>query len=207
MSALRNFGSYKNIHAGETLIVCGCGKSLYDFDLFHEFVTVGVNDVGRHIRPNYLLVLNAKEQFLDDRFSYVESSRADAVFTQLDLDLSHPNVINMPLGIYEGTAITQNPGIHYTKNSPYAAVNLAVYMGARSIGLIGVDFAEDHFFARTGIHHLTADLPNIDRQYSRLCKTLARHDIELVNLSQRSRLMSIPRVSGEAFCRRAREGL
>ena len=62
--------------------------------------------------------------------------------------------------------------LHYTQNSPYVAVCLAAYMGARRIGLIGVDFTEHHFFATTGKHPLACRLAQIDREYRALADAL-----------------------------------
>ncbi len=82
--------SFKDLHASETLLVCGYGASLAELRDPKRFVTIGVNDVGRLFDPTYLVVLNPRRQFKDGRFRYVEESRARAVFTQLDLGLDHP---------------------------------------------------------------------------------------------------------------------
>ena len=53
-------------------------------------------------------------------------------------------------------------------NSPSLAVNLARHLGARRIGLLGVDFTDHHFFGATGRHPLAGQLPQIDREYAAL---------------------------------------
>ena len=58
--------------------------------------------------------------------------------------------------------------LHYTQNSPYVALCLALHLGAERIGLIGVDFTEGHFFGRTGKHALVDKLAQIDAEYGRL---------------------------------------
>lgn len=47
--------------------------------------TIGVNDVGRLFDPTYLVVVNPRNQFKGDRFRFVEQSKVQALFTQLDL--------------------------------------------------------------------------------------------------------------------------
>src|SRR6185295_7300773 len=112
-------------------------------------------------QPNYLVVVNPRDQFSGDRFTFVENSEADYLFTQLDLGLARENrenVVTFNLGTNGGTDLSDPSVLHYTQNSPYVALCLAVHMGASRIGLIGVDFTEDHFFAKTGTHLLAAQL-------------------------------------------------
>ncbi len=189
-SGIRNF---RNAHAGRTIVVCGCGESLKELSSPQRHITIGVNDVGRLFDTTYLVVVNPRSQFKGDRFGYVERSGAQALFTQLELGRVRPPVVRFKLGQYGGTDFGAADTLHYTQNSPYVAVCLAAYMGACRIGLIGVDFTEHHFFARTGRHSLAGRVAEIDAQYGRLGAALARRGIELVNLSPVSRLASLER--------------
>ena len=185
---------FRGRHAGDTVIVCGCGASLKAFEPPSRLVTIGVNDVGRLFAPTYLVVLNARNQFKADRFRFVERSRADAVFSQLDLRIPHPRQVRIRLGKRGGTDVLPPDRMPYTRNSPYVAVVLAAYMGAQRIGLIGVDFTDDHFFAQTGRHRLNTELSRINQEYVRLHAACNRRDIEIVNLSRSSRLTALPKV-------------
>ena len=193
VGAARGLAPYRGVHAGETLVVCGCGASLGDFADPGRFVTIGVNDVGRLFDPTYLVVVNPRTQFKGGRFRWVEESNARALFTQLDLGRVRPPVVRFRLGTYGGTEPGTAEVLHYTQNSPYVAVCLAAWMGATRIGLIGVDLTDHHFFAQTGRHSLAGRLREIDEQYGRLAAALAKNGIELVNLSPVSRLTSLPR--------------
>lgn len=190
---------WRGAHAGETIVVCGCGASLRELHSPERFVTIGVNDVGRLFDPTYLVVVNPRNQFRGDRFRHVEQSNARRLFTQLDLGPVRPPVVRFRLGRREGTDIGEDAVLHYTQNSPYVAVCLAALMGARRIGLVGVDFTDHHFFAATGTHSLASRLGQIDREYGALAQALAARGVELVNLSGSSRLQSLPRVRLEAF--------
>jgi glycosyltransferase involved in cell wall biosynthesis len=103
------------------------------------------------------------------------------------------------LGKRGGTEISSDDRLPYTQNSPYLALCLAMFMGARRIGLIGVDFTNDHFFGKTGRHALTRHLAQIDREYKRLQQSASRQGIEIFNLSSESRLTAFPKVSLRQF--------
>lgn len=186
--------AYRGRHAGETVVVCGCGSSLVTLSHPQRFVTIGVNDVGRLFQPDYLVVVNPRQQFQAERFRHVEESRARALFTQLDLGVRHPNIVRFQLGRRAGTDFSNPNVLHYTNNSPYVALCLALHMGARRIGLIGVDFTDHHFFAHTNKHPLEAQLPQIDREYRQLYEACARQGIEIFNLSAASRLTAFPKL-------------
>jgi len=190
--------AFRNRHQGDAIVVCGCGTSLKELTNPGQYITVGVNDVGRLFDPTYLVVVNPRTQFKNDRFRYVEQSNAQALFTQLDLGCVRPPVVRFKLGTYGGTEIDTDV-LPHTQNSPYVAVCLAAYMGARQIGLIGVDLSDDHFFAQTGRHPLAGRVKEIDAQYGRLAAALQRRGISLVNLSGSSRLASLPKTTIAAF--------
>jgi hypothetical protein len=192
--------SFRGVHAGETILVSGCGESVNELDPPLGVVTIGVNDIGRLFHPDYLVVVNPRSQFTGDRFRYVETSQAGHVFTQYDeLHRVHPHVVAFRLGKFGGTDFGDPNVLHFTQNSPYVALCLAVHMGARRIGLIGVDFTDHHFFARTGRHPLTGQLATIDAQYRRLNESLQALGVEVVNLSRTSRLGAFPKMAVDEF--------
>ena len=195
---MRTLASFANVHRGGTVIVCGCGQSLNQLQHPERFVTIGVNDVGRKFQPDYLVVVNPRNQFAGDRFRYVEGSQSKFIFTQLDLGLANPNVVKFSLGTQGGTDFSDANVLHYTQNSPYVALCLAIHMGARRIGLLGVDFTNDHFFGPTGVHSLTAQLSVIDQQYRRLYEAARARGIEIYNLSSQSRLTAFPKITAFA---------
>ena len=179
---------FRDFHRGETIVVCGCGKSLAGFADHEQFITIGVNDVGRLFQPTYLVVLNPRSQFSGDRFDYVARSGAKALFTQLNLGTNHLHIVRFDLGQQNGVAFDTPSALPYARNSPYVAMCLAALMGAKRIGLIGVDFTDDHFFGRTGRHLLANQFAAIDEQYQRLEEALRKRGVSVVNLSGESRL-------------------
>jgi glycosyltransferase involved in cell wall biosynthesis len=197
----REFRDFRECHAGETMLVCGCGSSLSQIISPERLITIGVNDVGRLFDPDYLVVLNPPGQFTHDRFQYVEHSRAKAVFTQLDLKIDHPHIVRFRLGRRADVDLSDPNVLPYTRNSPYPAICLAVHMGARRIGLIGVDFTDNHFFGPTGKHVLAGELAQIDQEYRNLYERCSRRGIEIFNLSRESRLTAFPKMAQEEFLR------
>jgi hypothetical protein len=196
---MKNLASFQNIHQNSSIVVCGCGESLNGFTSPERFITIGVNDVGRKFQPNYLVVVNPRQQFSSDRFSYVETSQAEYIFTQLDLNLRHKNVVKFKLGTLGGTDFFNPNCLDYTNNSPYIALNLAILMGAKRIGLIGVDFTDNHFFAKSGKHSLSPQFETINTQYINLAKAAESAGIEIYNLSKISRLTAFPKISIDEF--------
>jgi SAM-dependent methyltransferase len=184
---------FRNFHHDDTIVVCGCGGSLAEFVDHEQYITIGVNDVGRLFQPTYLVVLNPRKQFAGDRFDYVARSRAQALFTQLSLGIDHPHIVRFNLGVQNDVSLDTPNVLPYTRNSPYVAICLAALMGAKQIGLIGVDFTDDHFFGRTGQHPLASQLTAVDQQYQRLERALRTRGVSVVNLSIRSRLSAFPK--------------
>ena len=203
----RAFRDFRGFHAGETILVCGCGASLSQIVAPERTITIGVNDVGRMFDPDYLMVLNPPSQFDPDRFRHVQRSRAKAVFTQLDLGIDHPHIVRFRLGRRGGADLSDPDVLPYTRNSPYPALCLAIHMGARRIGLIGVDFTDHHFFALTGKHVLAGEFAQIDQEYRNLYEKCSRLGVEIVNLSRESRLTAFPKMPRQEFLQGSREPL
>ena len=145
------------------------------------------------VRSHLPVVVNPRSQFSGDRFGYVERSRATYVFSQLDLGLPRDRAVRFRLGQYGGTSFADPRVLHYTRNSPYVAICLAVHMGARRIGVIGVDFTDHHFFGETGRQSADRTCDRYRCRYRRLNDALSSLGVEIVNLSAASRLTAFPR--------------
>lgn len=196
---MKTLPEFQNLHQNQATIVCGCGESLNNLAQPERFTTIGVNDVGRKFQPNYLIVVNPRNQFSGDRFRYVETSQAEYLFTQLDLGVNHPNIVKFQLGTFGGTDFSDKNVLHYTNNSPYIALCLAILMGAKRIGLIGVDFTDHHFYAQTGRHALAPQFEAINEQYHRLAKAAESLGIGIFNLSAISRLTAFRKMPLDEF--------
>ena len=198
----RTLADFRNRLTGHRVIVCGCGESLNEFEGKPQLFTIGVNDVGRRFAPDYLVVVNKREEFAPERWRYVVESDAIYLFTCYDLPLPYlfkPTTINFQLGERSGTDLASDDSLPYTSNSPYVALCLAAFMGASEIGLIGVDFSENHFFAQDGPHTLNRQLKRIDGEYRALGDALKEKGVQVVNLSARSKLTAFEKMTIEEF--------
>lgn len=200
--------SFRNIHAAEKIIVCGCGSSLNLLTEPEQYITVGVNDVGRKFDPKYLLVCNYPHQFQEGRWEYMANSRANVFFTHIpDLEVPHPRVVRFSHGTLNGVDFSDHTKLHYTNTSNYMALCLALYMGARRIGIIGVDYTLNHFFGETGRYQPEGEFQKVDQQYAKLYAAVQRRGIKVFNLSSYSRITAFPRMRLEDFHRLSLENL
>jgi hypothetical protein len=192
---------FRNIHSGGKIIVSGLGVSA---SLLQQTVVdcpiIGVNDMDRILTPDYLVVLNDYSSFAEGRWPHIKSTRAKWIFSHLDsvrLPIDDTNkLVKLKLGKRGGTGFDN--GIGYTSNSPYVGVLLAHWMGAKSIGLIGVDWTDHHCFAETGSHPLSHLFNKIDAEYVSLHKDFSARGVSLLNLSSTSKL-SLPKLDISSF--------
>ena len=87
-------------------------------------------------------------------------------------------------------------------NSPYAAINIAYKMGAREIGIVGVDFSEGHFYSpKDGKHSLArmGYMRDINAGYRMIRRELENNGAKLYNLSQISTVEPVEKISIEEF--------
>lgn len=194
---MKLFHDFKNLHEGKKFLVLGCGESAVHANQVRDAVSIGVNDIQRIFTPEYLLIVNDRKSFSPGRWEWVENTRASYIFTHLDIFNDRPNVVKVSLGRYRRPTLGSDR-LDYSNNSPYMAVLLAYYMGAKKIGILGVDFTPNHFFASTGEHPLTAKIQDINADYVGLHTLLKDEGVELVNLSLKS-ILTIPKETPQEF--------
>ncbi|NBU97817.1 MAG: hypothetical protein EBS19_06335, partial [Spirochaetia bacterium] len=178
------YPNYINKFSGETFIVAGCGSSINLYDDFSKYYVIGVNDVERILTPDFLVVVNDHRTFMRGRWDYVKNSLSPVIFSHLD----DPGPINrssrlskIKIGSRNSPNLDNLSAVDYTMNSPYMAVIIAYQLGAKKIGMVGVDFTQDHFFANTGTHKLSKHLKNIDQEYLILKNHLEARGVKVAN--------------------------
>lgn len=201
MSLPKSLVDFMGIHKGEKIIVCGCGTSLPDI-LPHkdEFITIGVNDVPALFDPTYLLVTDHPNRFFGKRRDIVQKSDSRYLFACTS-GWRHPRLVKFDLGTKELKSLDSSKVIDHFLNSPYVAANLAYKMGAKHIGIIGVDFTDGHFYNPNDGPHPISPQPHLNRvntSYQILLEALKTRGVTLHSLSQISRL-ELPKITIEQF--------
>lgn len=199
---LPDFAGVFGRHAGARMLVLGCGASLSQLPRDLAGLTVGVNDCARHVAPTYLCVLNPRSQFPAERVRAIAEAPSAALFTHLDLGRTLAPQVRFRLGARKGLDWAVPGRLPYTRTSVYVALALALRMGAAEIGLLGVDFTDDHFFGPTGPHALTRRLDEIDAEFAALARAATAAGRTIVNLSAESRLTAFPRADLGPFLAR-----
>jgi hypothetical protein len=187
---------FQDIHAGATIMVCGLGPSLPLLDDPDQFITIGLNDIDAHFTPTYCLALDPQ----DHRLPVIASSGARAVFLGYEFLLDrlpgttfyHPRVVTLEQG---GLGIDLYGGVESTATS---AIMLAIYMGAATVGLIGVDF----YNAPTKRYRqwwFESSAPQRNSHFSALAEMLEGRAIHVINFSPESRLACFPKMPLKDF--------
>ena len=169
-------------HNGEKMIVVGLSpESVYNA-LGTGHRTIGVNDVQRYIPCDYTVVIDPKECFTEERWSYIINSKSRAIFSQLVID--HPRVVPIKLNEERGSYLTSSDVIDISYTSTFVACNIAYSMGAKKIGITG----QDHTDIK---HSLNNKIEGILKHLSELKGSLSKKGVELVSLSANSRINEV----------------
>jgi hypothetical protein len=136
------------------------------------------------------------------RWDYVRESMSPVIFSHLENPgpiTRSSHIAKIKTGSRNSPNLDNLTVVDYTMNSPYMAAIIAYQLGASKIGMIGVDFTQDHFFANTGSHKLSKHVKNIDQEYFVLKNNLESRGVKVANLSPISLLSSWPKMSLEEF--------
>lgn len=191
------YQEFKNKHQGQKIMVVGCGTSASTLTNPQDYVTIGVNDLSRLFNPNYLVVLNDKTSFEADRWKWIESSTSPHIFTHIKtLAIKEEQKVLLQLGRYAAKTVElYKDSVDYTSNSTFVACVIAAYMGASKIGILGVDFTANHFFAQSGEHTLSKKINVINQEYEMFKNVFCKDGREIVNLSEISKITSLTKQS------------
>lgn len=188
--------------SGETFIVAGCGSSLNYYTDFSKYYVIGVNDIERILTPDFLVVVNEVRTFMRGRWDYVRDSLSPVIFSHLDNPgpiTRQAHLAKINIGERSNPNLDRMDRVDYTMNSPYMAIVIAYQLGAKKIGMVGVDFTQDHFFSNTGTHKLSKHTKNIDQEYLVLRNELEKRGVKVANLSPISLLESWPKMDLAGF--------
>ena len=170
------------------IIVAGLGNSVKEFaKVAHEYITVGVNDIDKYFAPTHLVVLDPSRRFSDERRKIIQNTKASVVWTTPEWPCfkDDPRQKKLTTLRFDNkNTFNVDKDIPHYRTSPFAAIGLAYRLGAKRIGLIGVDLLPDH--------HMHKFEKVINEQLGRLSKMFLERETILVNLSQTANLYKIP---------------
>ncbi len=193
--------NYKDTHPGQKVVVCGCGTSLSLMKENHSnIITIGVNDVPKLFDPTYLVVTDHPQRFSLPRRKLVNEAKCKALFTCVK-GWRNPKIVYFETGSKKLNHLDDPNKADHFMNSPYVAVNIAYKMGFTKIGLIGVDFTDNHFYSKDGPHPLSRmkKIRHVSEAYGVLKTELKKKQVDLYNLSPDSMITSIPKITLEEF--------
>jgi len=131
-----------NLHKGQSVLILGCGESRDLPDMNEYDIIFGVNYIQQYLPCNYLLVIDKKENFNEERQSIILNKKIKSLFTCIS-DWDSANYTNKI--IFElGTLNLQNFGnkegiVDHSIISPYVAILICYYLGFSKIDVAGVD--------------------------------------------------------------------
>lgn len=183
-------------HRGQDLVVLGLGPSLEQClgPRAAWFTSVGVNDVWGIHQVDYLVVADLLERFTPTRRQTIEASRPRTLIHLFD-DVLGRLLPTVGLVQYRGEGPRSRPDLERVSKglipdgwtSVYTATLLAWWLGARRIGIAGLDITPNS--------NLNGYIQWIDRAFAGLVDELGAAGCQVLNLSETSWLRSIPRGS------------
>ncbi len=187
----------------ETVLICGTGPSLQDLvdQDPGEFYTFGVNDIGRWFTPNHLVVSDQPGCFdAIDRRPWILNSQAEHFWVSGGWEHG-PHAPERHRIPWQGVPDHYKWSFHsghlrdekvlVCLTTPFTCVGIAYKLGAKKIGLIGVDLG--------GHSQLEASANYLNYRFRQYATALEHYDVELVNCSPVSLLTNLERDDLESF--------
>lgn len=180
----------------DTCIIMGNGTSVLEYKHNPNVFTIGVNDIPKLLDPDMLFIVDKREKFDKERILYIEKCKSKyiAIYDSCwNFDNDKKYMISFG-GFRKLNGLDNKESINTGFDSPYMAIQLAYKMGFKKIGIIGVDYTDDHFYKKDGKHILVLGkkINQINELYKNLYKTLAKKNVRLFNLSKHSKIETIP---------------
>jgi hypothetical protein len=155
-----------------TVDILGLGESLQLYD-FSDNVRFGVNDISSKVIVDYLVCVDFKKSFTDERLNVIKNTKCYTFYSQLDEWQTHPNFKKIKLAdsYPDQIGIDYSQGIPKSIFSPYVAVGLAWQIfEPKKIRLFGVDMVN---------HNLNDRKDRIIRHWQIMKEFLTKQNCEI----------------------------
>lgn len=197
--------------AGKPCFIIGGGPSLKDFNwsLLKGHRTIGVNRVFEKFDPTIIFSMDTRylRWILDGKYGAEAKQKFDkskaykcwlcTYRASLPAEVFIVKVFRNYTKGFKAFKTSQAEGIGHGNNSGYAAINLAVCLGARPIYLVGFDMS--HEKNRTHWHdghprpQTQLVIDNFIRHFNNALPAIKKTGAEIINLNPESGLKCFPR--------------
>jgi len=153
--------------------VLGLGKTLKQYKPGEFDFTVGVNDIFRYHETDYVVCIDHRHRFKDERKQILDSTNCSKFYSHCDDWIHVPNFHKVRL--VRGSNLDDSKNRYdCSNNSTHVAAVVAYKMGAREIVVYGADFYGDHkFFKNDGAAKMAVS------GFSRLRKEMNKRGVGL----------------------------
>ena len=186
----KKWENYVNKHVDKKFLICGLGPSFNTINLddYKDYIKIGVNDIENKFKPDYLVIVDRINTFKGERRNTIINTTCDTIFVNNDQfsrelgNFDHNRLVKINLININKDPYLSTGKIVFSNNSTFIACDIARWMGAKEISMIGVDFTD----------HKSLDNPKqikrINADFNKLQKAYLSKNIKLYNLSKNSKL-------------------
>jgi hypothetical protein len=204
---LENYIKENKGKLGKKCIIFGNSESVNIFDKRSNIFTIGVNNIGAYYNTDILMVVDSVSTFkrLQDptRLNQIYNSKHSInIIKDEKWNFPYENTYQMKFGPYSTLNNLDDDNIIDTgHDSPYMAIQLAYKLGFTYIGILGVDYNDNHFYKKDGTHSLVKHnmFDQIYELYRNLNCELIKKKVNLFNLSPTSRIECIQKIGINSF--------
>lgn len=204
---------FKNLHKGDHCFVCGLGTSLNLLDEsnldVYRYWTISMNDICRKFHPTYHVMVDShtpekisrrrdKNDFMV-RYEYIQKTKAMYYFMPISHSYDFPpdrtvRIRYRSISRVENIKFGDIPYLFY-RTTMTVAIHLALYMGFSKLGILGLDFTPDYFYAKTGAHEIIQKnkgdiIGQLNKVFSELNNMAICNNQEIINLNPNSLIKS-----------------
>jgi hypothetical protein len=144
--------------------VLGLGDSLEHY-VPDNNITIGVNDIHKHIKTDYVVCIDHMTAFSKDRLEVIMKTKCKGFYSQIvDWGLIIPNFKFIEFNTGRGLLHKlDNDKFCYSNNSPFVACILAYKLGAKEIILHGVDLIDHPHIKGNSKEKALLDYKNLNK--------------------------------------------
>jgi hypothetical protein len=146
------------------IAILGLGPSLKSFNTSDFDLSIGVNDIWRHVKTDVVVCLDYPNIFTHDRLKVINECKPKAFYSQIVKWDTRPDFvkINFLDGYPDHVVQFDTPALHKSICSPFVAAEIAYkYYFADEIHLFGVDLIGHPNFDKKQLDNIILHFKNL----------------------------------------------